>query len=95
MPRMEAMQMEHDIKIWPEYFDPVATGVKRFELRKDDRGYAVGDILKQREWDPNTEKYSGRWLRAKVLYIVHSGEWMEALGDGFCVMSIQVLVVNP
>lgn len=35
----------HILKIRPEYFCNVLYGVKRFELRKDDRDYEVGDII--------------------------------------------------
>ena len=44
---------EHILKIVPPYFDSVASGRKTMELRKDDRGYAVGDTLILREWDPD------------------------------------------
>ena len=37
--------MNHDLKIWPEFFDAVASGAKPFDLRKNDRNYHVGDTL--------------------------------------------------
>lgn len=44
--------MMHELKIWPEYFELVATGHKTVELRReDDRQFAVGDVLELREWD--------------------------------------------
>jgi len=50
--------MRHELKVWPEYFEPVAGGWKRFELRKDDRGFKVGDAVVLKEWDPESG-YSG------------------------------------
>ena len=50
----------HEIKILPKYFRLVATphgGVKRFELRKDDRNYQAGDTVTLREWDG--QEYTG------------------------------------
>lgn len=44
--------MEHDLKIWPKYFNVVQRGDKSFEVRKNDRAFAVGDTLKLREWQP-------------------------------------------
>lgn len=58
--------VRHYLKTWPEFFDALMSGKKTFELRKDDRGFAVGDILHLREFDPETENYTGhetiRWV---------------------------------
>ncbi len=50
----------HELKIWPEFFQEVQSGYKPIELRKNDRQYMVGDILKLLEWYPDTEVYTGR-----------------------------------
>lgn len=39
------------MKTWPEPFYRVWAGEKHHEVRKDDRGYAVGDLLLLREFD--------------------------------------------
>lgn len=36
---------KHRLKLNDRYFDAVANGTKTFEIRKDDRGYRVGDTL--------------------------------------------------
>jgi len=36
----------HNIKIEEQYFENVLSGRKRFEVRKDDRDYQVGDWLR-------------------------------------------------
>lgn len=37
--------MQHELKTDPEVFDAVATGCKTFEIRRDDRGFELGDEL--------------------------------------------------
>ena len=50
----------HKLKVTPKYFYDVCYRNKRFELRKDDRDYKVGDTLLLEEWDG--ENYTGRCL---------------------------------
>ena len=35
----------HELKLDTEYFDDVKSGLKTFEIRKNDRDYQVGDLL--------------------------------------------------
>ena len=64
-------------KIWPEFFRPVDSGEKPFEVRNDDRmdeRFEVGDTLQLEEWDPVTQKYTGKILRREISYFLHIGE---------------------
>ena len=60
----------HDLKTWPEFFDAIERGEKTFELRKDDRGYRVGDFLRLKEYLPKDERYTGRERVVQVMYLV-------------------------
>lgn len=42
----------HDLKCWPEFFCPVRSRLKTFEIRKNDRDYKEGDRLYLREFIP-------------------------------------------
>lgn len=61
--------IEHDLKTWPVFFQDVATGRKPFEVRQNDRRFAVGDMLLLREWDPHRSSYTGRYTKRVVSYI--------------------------
>ena len=62
--------MTHDLKTWPEFFDPILKGEKRFELRKEDgRTFHAGDTLRLREWGKETG-YTGREISMDVTYLV-------------------------
>ncbi len=56
-------------KIWPEYFEAVASGKKKFELRLNDFEINEGDVLVLEEWDPKTKEYTGRKIEKKVAYV--------------------------
>jgi len=42
----------HRLKTVDPYFTDVAVGRKTFEVRKNDRGFRVGDVLVLEEWHP-------------------------------------------
>lgn len=44
--------MRHELKIWPQYFCRVEDGSKTFEVRKNDRGFQLGDTVILKEYDP-------------------------------------------
>ena len=67
---------KHELKSWPEFFKPVFEGKKNFELRKDDRHFMAGDVLKLREWEPNTATYSGREVERVITFV------LEGVGTG-------------
>lgn len=65
----------HELKTWPKPFQKVVDGTKKFELRKNDRGFEEGDRLRLREWDPDTSEYTGREFWVVVTYLSDSVEW--------------------
>lgn len=40
---MSEDQKTHKLKILEKYYDPILLGVKTYEIRKNDRGYKMGD----------------------------------------------------
>jgi hypothetical protein len=78
---------QHNLKCWPEYFDAIVSGSKRFEIRReDDRHFDVMDVLRLQDYDPKTKRYSGRECLVKVLYLVRGPEC--GIPAGMVVMSL-------
>lgn len=81
----------HELKILPKYYDAVCCGDKRFEIRKNDRNYRCGDILRLKEW--NGKEYTGEEIDVLVRYVYHGiGEY--GLARGYCIMSIDTLMYS-
>ena len=78
--------MTHELKILPEYFEPVSLYHKTFEIRKNDRNYHVGDKLILKEWYRG--KFTGRQVERWASYIYH-GDGTYGLPEGFCVMALK------
>lgn len=85
------MSKTHTLKTLPEYFIEVWNGKKKFEVRKNDRDFQVGDILKLIEYDPQTENSTG-FIHQKVSYILHGPAF--GIQEGYCVMSLTELDEN-
>lgn len=86
---------EHDLKVWPRFFDALLSGEKTFEVRKDDRGFRAGDTLLLREWRPYADpdepvvsygEYTGRELRRTVTYLMTGPAF--GIERGYVVMAI-------
>ncbi len=89
----------HDLKIWPQWYDAVADATKTFEVRKDDRGFEVGDKLLLREFRPAVGTYTGRTVEREIVYILRTHGWrarsaenieaLDGLQPGYCVLGIR------
>ena len=64
----------HDLKTWPKYFTAVLAGDKPFEIRRNDRDFCSGDLVRLREWDPVTEKYTGRVLVRLITCVTNAAD---------------------
>lgn len=72
--------MTHELKILPKYAAAQMGGLKPWELRKNDRDFKVGDIIKF--------TIIGRDVTySKVIkYIFKGGEY--GLEEGYCIMTL-------
>lgn len=76
----------HDLKIYPEFFSAVCTGVKRAELRKNDRDYRVGDTIHLMEKPRGSCHRTGEFINVKITHIADVGEWMP----GYVLLSVEL-----
>lgn len=86
-----AVEYDHELKVWPAYFAPLSDGRKSFEVRRDDRGFQRGDVLRLREYEPDRVgvKYTGNACYARIEWILTGGQF--GVEPGFVVMAIQLL----
>lgn len=75
-------EKENVLKILPEYFEEVADGFKRAEVRYNDRDFKVGDIYTLREWDG--EKFTGRDETIRITHVLHGAGFKGLLRTTVC-----------
>lgn len=92
---------EHNLKLNDRYFDAVANGVKTFEIRKNDRGFCVGDTLKMYRVNDNglyvsndgtyasNDRSGLKSIQVKVKYILTHDDFPDGISEGYVVMSIE------
>jgi hypothetical protein len=89
------MSTSHELKSWPRFFNPIVTGDRCHELRRNDRDYRVGDRLVLREFDESFGTYTGRECTAVVTSITSRDEpcavSAEGLNPDFCILTIGVV----
>lgn len=78
--------MIHELKLSTEYYEKVFKRIKNFEVRKNDRGFLVGDGLLLKEYDCVSEKYTGRMMIRNIAFILEGGKF--GIEQGYVVMSL-------
>jgi hypothetical protein len=63
------MLMNHQLKMWPEYFQVAWVGDKPFEIRKNDRNFKERDEITLAEYDPLVDDYTGREIHGIIDYV--------------------------
>lgn len=90
----ETLSMKIKKKIWPEGFQKILDGDKKFELRLADFECKPGDVLILKEWNPKTKKYTGRTMEKEVTHVLKTKDvrfWPKEEIDkhGFQIISIK------
>jgi hypothetical protein len=83
------LEYDHELKVLPAYFHPLANGEKSFEVRRDDRGFQKGDVLWLREWNQKTGRYTGNATFANVKWILTGGQF--GVEPGYIVMAVELI----
>lgn len=79
----------HHLKTHPPAFHAVRNGLKRFEYRRNDRGFEEGDVLVLEEWSPDAQGHTGKSEEVRVTYMLTGPDY--GIPAGFAVMSIKRL----
>lgn len=86
--------MIHELKSWRHFFQAIISGDKVHDLRKNDRGYNVGDVLVLKEYNFENGTYTGSWCEAVVTYITDNrtpcAYSSAVLPNDYCILSLRV-----
>ena len=81
--------MIHALKTESKFFEASVTGIKNFEVRKNDRPYKAGDYAALNEW--SNESYTGRCTLHKIVYILSDTEYCK---EGYVVLGLEPCAIR-
>ena len=81
------MKIVHELKVHIEYFNHLKSGIKDFEVRRNDRDYKLGDELLLKEYNPVTQSLTGNFIHRLVVYILEGGQF--GVQKGYIVMGLK------
>lgn len=88
----------HELKLDTKYFDDVNIGLKKFEIRKNDRDFKVGDVLALSAFKEGSYKHWVRYIREYESVDIHEADTILMVvryitdyeqKDGYVVMGIE------
>ena len=79
--------MIHALKITPCFFENVIKGTKKFEYRKNDRDFRVGDYIALNEYKEDSG-YTGRSALFCITHIAVKEQLPAPLPNGYVILSI-------
>ncbi len=74
-------------KSWPRYFEEIRNGVRMADVRIDDAGYADGDTLVLREFDPERGQYTGASLTCEITRVLRD---VDGIMPQWCVLTLRM-----
>lgn len=80
--------MTHELKSWPEYFEPMVKGRKTFDARINDRNFQEDDMIIFREFIPKEGGvYTDREFICRVIYVLEASP-LYGLMEGYVILGI-------
>lgn len=86
------MTTTHELKVYPQFWPSVKNGSKPFEVRRNDRNFRVGDLVKLFAYDPKSG-YVDRSVSVSypITYVLHHEDFPIGVPIGFVVLGFGVM----
>lgn len=79
------MKTRHCLKVHSQFWPALKSGAKPFEVRINDRKFAVGDVCDLREYDPSFG-YRGDAIELEVTYLLRHEDFPMGVPVGYVVI---------
>ena len=83
------MKIDFSVKTAPEYLLAAVKGEKTFTIRKNDRPYKVGAIIRKCGFANGS--YTGECADFVITYVLTHDDFPSGIKDGYCVCGIKFI----
>ena len=80
--------MVHALKCEERFYDMTIKNEKNYEIRFNDRNFAVGDTIVLSEWNSEKKEYTGRSRICRIKSIVSADDFPQGLKEGYVILGI-------
>lgn len=77
----------HRVKCYSRWFAEVTTGMKQFEIRRNDRDYKPGELLELNE--TVDAEYTNRAALYEITSVMLDSDFPDGIKSGFAVLGIR------
>jgi len=77
---------EHILKVHPQFWEGIVKHTKPFEVRRDDRGFKVGDMVILKRFDPSFGFTGEHPEMRRITYILRHEDFENGVPIGYCVL---------
>lgn len=82
-----------EVKTHPKYLTAAISGEKTFTIRKNDRDYEVGQIIRKMGYTPD-KGYTGEYADFKIIYILTHDDFPDGIKEEYIVCGIKLISKN-
>lgn len=79
-----------EVKTHPKYLAAAISGEKTFTVRKNDRDYEVGQIIRKMGYTP-LKGYIGEQADFQITYILTHDDFPDGIKEGYIVCGIKLI----
>lgn len=79
-----------EVKTYPKYLVAAIRGEKTFTVRKNDREYEVGGVIRKMGYTPD-KGYTGEYADFKITYILTHDDFPDGIKEGYIVCGIKLI----
>lgn len=82
-----------EVKTHPKYLAAAISGEKTFTIRKNDRPYEAGGVIRKMGYTPQ-KGYTGEYADFQITYILTHDDFPVGIKEGYIVCGIKLISIN-